>query len=125
ATFTSTSNSLLLFCIIVSVSIFYIPINILFLNNFEVSLQMGKPKLIVFDLDYTLWPFWVDTHVRSPIKKDKMQEASGISYSDMLFFDDEERNISDLRTIGVTSILVPDGVNKQILEEALQSFRSS
>ncbi|XP_055934491.1 magnesium-dependent phosphatase 1-like [Argiope bruennichi] len=158
---------------------------------------MGKLKLIVFDLDYTLWPFWVDTHIRSPIKKDKnnhivdgsgerikyypdvpdilnklqndgyvlgiasrtewpegakkllklfdwekyftykeiypgrktthfkrMQEASGISYSDMLFFDDEQRNISDLRAIGVTSILVPDGVNKQIIEEALRSFKS-
>ncbi|KAI0312109.1 magnesium-dependent phosphatase-1 [Amylostereum chailletii] len=28
------------------------------------------PKLIAFDLDYTLWPLWIDTHVTSPLKRD-------------------------------------------------------
>lgn len=29
------------------------------------------PLVMVFDLDYTLWPFWVDTHVTGPLKPTK------------------------------------------------------
>lgn len=36
------------------------------------------PRLIVFDLDYTLWPFWVDTHVTPPLR------ASGASAVDKI-----------------------------------------
>ncbi|XP_075527136.1 magnesium-dependent phosphatase 1-like isoform X6 [Dermacentor variabilis] len=33
-----------------------------------------RPKLIVFDLDYTLWPMYVDTHVTPPFKKVKTDD---------------------------------------------------
>ncbi len=143
------------------------------------------PKLFVFDLDYTLWPFWVDTHVQPPFIKDKqghvvdyfrkriemypnvfnlLQElkehkcltaaasrtetpkeafellkileihehfdykeiypgrktthfakfktATGLDYKDMMFFDDERRNINDISKLGVTCIHVENGLEQ-------------
>ncbi|XP_073973132.1 magnesium-dependent phosphatase 1-like isoform X1 [Rhodnius prolixus] len=155
----------------------------------------GKiPKLVVFDLDYTLWPFWVDTHVNPPFRKTngKIVDTSGTTikfypevpqvlqkltemnvpigvasrtseiqgaeqlcelfdwnkyfkykeiypgskvahfnqfkkytdfeFEDMLFFDDEHRNIKDLTKLNVTSILVKNGMTMKALEEGLQVF---
>ncbi|XP_059746605.1 magnesium-dependent phosphatase 1 isoform X2 [Bos taurus] len=94
------------------------------------------PKLAVFDLDYTLWPFWVDTHVDPPFHKnrtgeveganqllelfdlvryfvhreiypgskvthfERLQRKTGVPFSQMIFFDDEKRNIVDVSKLG-------------------------
>ena len=51
------------------------------------------PNLIVFDLDYTLWPFWCDTHVTPPLKADN----TGLKSTD--------RSVLSLR-VGKEAILI-------------------
>ncbi|XP_037359036.1 magnesium-dependent phosphatase 1 isoform X1 [Talpa occidentalis] len=153
------------------------------------------PKLAVFDLDYTLWPFWVDTHVEPPFHKssdeivrdrrgqtirlypevpeilerlrdlgvlvaaasrtgeiegatqllelfdlgrhfvhqeiypgskvthfERLQLKTGIPFSQMIFFDDENRNIVDVSKLGVTCIYVQNGMSLQTLTQGLETF---
>ncbi|KAF4519076.1 hypothetical protein B566_EDAN001668 [Ephemera danica] len=52
----------------------------------------------------------------------KFKKATGLDYSEMLFFDDEYRNIRDTVSIGVTAILVDEGFDSGVLEEGLRKF---
>ncbi|XP_058790710.1 magnesium-dependent phosphatase 1-like [Phymastichus coffea] len=158
-------------------------------------MDVKRPKVVVFDLDYTLWPFWVDTHVTPPFRKgsnnkvvdahgqtisyypyaseilkklsqegyeigiasrtseikgakqlldlfgwnkyikyteiypgsktthfSKIKDASGVEYKDMIFFDDEQRNIKDLTELGVLSIFVMNGVTHKVVQEGFKQF---
>lgn len=177
--------------------------------------SLPLPSLLVFDLDYTLWPFWVDTHVTPPLKaKDnntrvadkwgesfafypgtsnilyaakeagipmgiasrthtpdlaremlkslvvtppfsteetkkkkkpskaleyfdhiqifpgskithfqKLQKATGLDFTDMLFFDDEGRNREVEVELGVTFWLVRDGVTKEEVDKGVWEWR--
>ncbi|XP_043351934.1 magnesium-dependent phosphatase 1-like isoform X4 [Dermochelys coriacea] len=119
------------------------------------------PCLWVLALDYTLWPFWVDTHVDPPFQRGRtgetrgatqllelfgvrhflrqveiypggksahfhrLQQDTGVPFAQMLFFDDEERNIRDVSKLGVTCVLVPDGMTQALLTQGLEAFTRS
>lgn len=52
----------------------------------------------------------------------RIKKASGVDFKDMLFFDDEHRNIVDLTKLGVLSILVKDGVSHSVIKQGLEKF---
>ncbi|KAF3326065.1 Magnesium-dependent [Carex littledalei] len=143
------------------------------------------PRLVVFDLDYTLWPFYcecrskrekpslyrdakgimyalrdkgVDMAIasRSPTPDiantfldklgmkslfvateifsswthktehfQRIQRKTNIPYKSMLFFDDEDRNIDSVSKMGVTSVLVENGLNLDMFKLGLRNFASS
>jgi len=61
------------------------------------------PKLVAFDLDYTLWPLWIDSNYSSPLKRDgdKLNQVHDRYGRTVVFFDDVPQILHRLRAAGV------------------------
>lgn len=53
---------------------------------------------------------------------DSLRNASGSAYGEMLFFDDEDRNIIEVGALGVTAIHVGNGMNRGLLDRGLKAW---
>ncbi|XP_072866956.1 magnesium-dependent phosphatase 1 isoform X4 [Chlorocebus sabaeus] len=59
------------------------------------------PKLAVFDLDYTLWPFWVDTHVDPPFHKSSDGTVRDRRGQDVRLYPEVPEVLKRLQSLGV------------------------
>ena len=51
-----------------------------------------------------------------------LHAETGVAFRDMIFFDDEQRNIESVSRLGVAAHLVPNGMNGELLTAALRDW---
>ena len=62
------------------------------------------PEAVVFDLDYTLWPCWCDTHISPPLKPKSQSQIIDSYGMKLSFYPDVESIILELVANNVTII---------------------
>eukprot|EP00250_Pteridium_aquilinum_P004235 c14460_g1_i2 orf=337-936(-) len=85
------------------------------------QVYLNKLGLTNFFVDMQIFPSW--THKTEHLNK--IHQKTRIPFSSMLFFDDEDRNIQSVSQMGVTSVLVDNGVNIKALQEGLTDYARS
>ena len=50
----------------------------------------------------------------------QLKNKSGIPFKEMIFFDDEQRNVEDVRRLDATAILVEKGVSRELVRKSLE-----
>ncbi|CAK0904643.1 unnamed protein product [Prorocentrum cordatum] len=53
---------------------------------------------------------------------EEIASATGCSFQDMLFFDNEPGNCTDVAALGVTSVFCPGGITERVWQDALRAF---
>lgn len=94
-------------------------------NNIPMAIasRTGAPSwamqlLQLFEIDHFF--SFKEIYPASKIKHfDVLKKQTGFSFSDMVFFDDEMRNILEVGALGVQAIYVENGVSMQLVEEQL------
>ncbi|WP_167608294.1 magnesium-dependent phosphatase-1 [Maribellus sediminis] len=75
----------------------------------------AQDLLDLFDIDRffhlkEIYPADKTKHFRN------IQRHFDLPYSEMVFFDDEYRNIADVKNLGVEAVFVDSGINKRLVE---------
>ena len=55
----------------------------------------------------------------------RLKEASGLEYSDMIYFDDDATMQPEIEKLGVYMVLTPGGVNKALVRNGLKEYSTS
>lgn len=80
----------------------------------------AKELMQLFEIDHFF--SYKEIYPTSKIKHlTKISNESGCLFSEMVFFDDEYRNIDDAQSIGVSAQFVRNGINKELIEKYLKS----
>ncbi|KAF2320538.1 hypothetical protein GH714_028128 [Hevea brasiliensis] len=77
--------------------------------------KLSIKSMFVADEIFSSW-----THKTEHFQR--IHSRTGVPFNSMLFFDDEDRNIEAVSKMGVTSILVENGVNLGALRQGLTKF---
>lgn len=81
------------------------------------------PRVVVFDLDYTLWPWWCDCHISTPIvwvNQSQLQDSSGQS---LALYTDVEQILQDLEAKKVTIVGASRTATPEIAIQLLSMFQ--
>lgn len=80
----------------------------------------NSPELFVFDLDYTLWPFWCDTHISPPFTSKGERLAEDRCGYKIKLYRDVVEIIQDIQSKSIPIAIASRTHDPEIAEELLK-----